>query len=153
MGVAGSAARTRRHGRGQNSAAAHQRGVRRRASDRYRQAETRRGSAAIAIPRLAERLPACSASRRQRRIPDLRAAELVMICRAGKVCCAGARVNRFRRSAGAHAPFAPATCDHDRVRIKMFWAPPKLRFVNDLSMISSLTSLTFCKRSVSAAET
>lgn len=42
-GLAGSAARTRRTGRGTSNAAAHRRGVRGHASDRDRLAETRQG--------------------------------------------------------------------------------------------------------------
>lgn len=42
--IAGSAARTRRNGRGTSSAAARERGVRRHASDRHRMAETRHGA-------------------------------------------------------------------------------------------------------------
>jgi hypothetical protein len=42
-GLAGSAARTRRNGRGTSNAAAPTRGVRGHASDRHRTAETRQG--------------------------------------------------------------------------------------------------------------
>ena len=52
-GLAGSAARTRRNGRGTSSAAAPLRGVRRCASDRYRRTRPERGSAASTASRRA----------------------------------------------------------------------------------------------------